>query len=196
MNIFAKIIITTDENIKTSIIEGLSLNLKEKTSNLEIYSKLSEEINIVLIYSENNFEDIINYAKDNYEIIKIINIWNCLPLDDLDITLWDVILPNTFINKDNEVVFLEYLVEKNYDLKNFWLLLNWICLTLENNIENEEELDEIIQKFSAEIFDKEAFLIAKSFEKNDLLDKSSIIKIVGKDLEYIKHWTQILELML
>jgi hypothetical protein len=28
-------------------------------------------------------------------------------------------IPNKFINKENEVVFLEYLVEKNYDLKNF-----------------------------------------------------------------------------
>lgn len=197
MNIFAKIITTTDENIKNEVIKTLKLELKEKNNNLEVYSKLSQEANIVLIYwSKNNFGEIINYAKDNYEIVNIFNIWNSFPLDTLDINLWDVIIPNTFINEENEVVFFEYLVEKNYDLKNFWLILNWICLTLENDIKDEEKLNEIKTKYTSEIFDKEAYFIAKIIEKNDLLDKSSIIKIIGKDLEYIKNWTQILELML
>lgn len=197
MNIFAKIITTTDENIKNEVIKTLKLELKEKNNNLEVYSKLSQEANIVLIYwSKNNFGEIINYAKDNYEIVNIFNIWNSFPLDTLDINLWDVIIPNTFINEENEVVFFEYLVEKNYDLKNFWLILNWICLTLENDIKDEEKLNEIKTKYTSEIFDKEAYFIAKILEKNDLLDKSSIIKIIGKDLEYIKNWTQILELML
>jgi hypothetical protein len=150
----------------------------------------------VLIYSKNNFEETINYAKDNYEIINIINIWTSLPLDTLDINPWDVIIPNTFINKENEAIFLDYLVEKNYDLKKFWLILNWICLTLEDDIKNEDELSEIVKKFSAWIFDKEAYKIAKSFEENELLKISCIIKIVGKDLEYIRNWIQILELML
>lgn len=195
MNIFAKIIHTNDENIKNEILKNLWLSLKEKVTNIEIYSKLEVDSNIVLMFWE-DFSKIIDYAKENYEIVKFFHIGTALPLDSLDINLWDVMIPNTFINEENEVVFLEYLVEKNYDLKNFWLLLNGICISLENDIQNEEELEEIIQEYSAEIFDKESFQIAKTFETNELLEKSSIIKIIGKDEEYIKNWMSILEIML
>lgn len=195
MNIFAKIIHTCEENIKNEIIKNIWLTLKEKIANLEVYSKLDVDSNIVLIFWE-NFSQVIDYTKENYEIVKFFHIGTALPLDSLDISIWDVMLPNTFINEENEVVFLEYLVEKNYDLKNFWLLLNGICISLENDIQNEDELEEIIQNYSAEIFDKESFSIAKSFELNGILDKSSIIKIIGKDEEYIKNWMSILEIML
>ncbi len=196
MNIFAKIIYTSEENIKNEIINSLKLNLKEKTTDLEIYSKLEADANIVLIYSKNNFEKITNYSKENFEIVKFFNIGTALSLDDLDIISWDVMIPNTFINEKNEVVFLEYLVEKNYDLNNFWLILNWICLTKEEDIKDELELQEIRENFSSEIFDKEAYYIAKELEKNELLEKSCIIKIIWKDEEFIKNWLTILEIML
>lgn len=196
MNIFAKIITTSDENIKKEIITTLWLESKEKQNNIEIYSKLDVDANIVFIYFQNNFEAVVKYAKENFEIVKFFHIGNALPLDTLDVSLWDVMVPNTFINKENEVVFLEYLVEKNYDLKNFWLLLNGICMSLENDIKDEEELEEIITNYSAEIFDKESFSLAKTLEEESLLKESCIIKIVGKDQEYIKNWIQILEIML
>ena len=196
MNIFAKIITTSDENIKKEIITTLWLESKEKQNNIEIYSKLDVDANIVFIYFQNNFEAVVKYAKENFEIVKFFHIGNALPLDSLDINLWDIMVPNTFINKENEVVFLEYLVEKNYDLKNFWLLLNGICMSLENDIKDEEELEEIITNYSAEIFDKESFSLAKTLEEESLLKESCIIKIVGKDQEYIKNWIQILEIML
>lgn len=196
MNIFAKIITTSDENIKKEIITTLWLESKEKQNNIEIYSKLDVDSNIVFIYFQNNFEAVVKYAKENFEIVKFFHIGNALPLDTLDVSLWDVMVPNTFINKENEVVFLEYLVEKNYDLKNFWLLLNGICMSLENDIKDEEELEEIITNYSAEIFDKESFSLAKTLEEESLLKESCIIKIVGKDQEYIKNWIQILEIML
>ncbi len=196
MNIFAKIITTTNNDIKNEIISTFNLTLKEKINNLEVYSKLEVDANIILIFGENNFEDIIKYAKENFEIVKFFNIWDALHLDSLDLSFWDVMIPNTFINKENEVVFLEYLVDKNYDLKNFWLLLNGICLSLENEVKTEEEIQEIIEKYSAEIFDKESFNLAKELEKNELLDKSCIIKIIGKESDYIKNGVNILEIML
>lgn len=196
MNIFAKIITTTDENIKNDIIKRLLLQPKEKINNLEIFSKLGDEANIVFIYSKSDFDNIINYIKEHYEIVKFFNIWTSQALDDLDITYWDIMIPNTFINKKNEVVFLEYLVDKNYDLKNFWLLLNGICLSLENDIVNEDELHEIVQNYSAEIFDNESYNLAKELEKNDILDRSCIVKIIWKDKEFIKNGIDILEIML
>ncbi len=195
MNIFAKIIQTNNNNIKNEIIKTFNLDLKEKIDDLEIYSKLIDEANIVLIFGE-NIKNIISYAMKNFEVIQFFHLWTALSLDDLDTLFWDVMIPNTFINKDNEALFLEYLVDKNYDLKNFWLLLNWICLTLENDIKDEDELEEIIQNYSAEIFDKESFFILEELEKNQLIDKSCIIKIVWNDEEFTKNWVQILELMI
>lgn len=197
MNIFAKVILTTDNDIKDEIISRLSLALKEKNSNFEVYSKLEVDANIVLIFSKNkDFEEVMKYIKENYETIKFLNISTALAFDDLDIKFWDIVIPNTFINKENEAVFLEYLVDKNYDLKNFWLILNWICLTLEKDIKDEEELQKIRENSSSEIFDFEAFYIAKILEKNDLLDKSSIVKIIWKEKDFIKNWINILEIML
>lgn len=197
MNIFAKVILTTDNDIKDEIISRFSLVLKEKNSNFEVYSKLEVDANIVLVFSKNkDFEEVMKYIKENYETIKFLNISTALAFDDLDIRFWDIIIPNTFINKENEAVFLEYLVDKNYDLKNFWLILNWICLTLEKDIKDEEELQEIRKNYSSEIFDFEGFYIAKILEKNDLLDKSSIVKIIWKEKDFIKNWINILEIML
>lgn len=195
MNIFAKVIQTNNNNIKNEIIKTFSLDLKEKIDDLEIYSKLVDDANIVLIFGE-NIKNIISYATKNFEVIQFFHLWTALSLDDLDTLEWDVMIPNTFINKDNEALFLEYLIDKNYDLKNFWLLLNWICLTLENDIKDENELEEIIQNYSAEIFDKESFFILEELEKNQLIDKSCIIKIVWNDEEFTKNWVQILELMI
>jgi len=195
MNIFANIIYTNEENIKNEILKTLNLNLKEKTSNLEIYSKLKVDANLVLIFGK-NIDEIIKYSLENYEIIKFFNIWTSLPLDDLDLILWDIMIPNTFINEKNEALFLEYLVDKNYNLKNFWLILNWICLSLESYITDKRQLQEIREKFSAEIFDKESYKIVKTLEKKDLLSKSCIIKIIWKNEEFIKNWVQILELMI
>jgi len=50
MNIFAKIIHTNNEHIKNEIIKSLSLSLKEKLADKEIYSKLDIDSNIVLIF--------------------------------------------------------------------------------------------------------------------------------------------------
>ena len=196
MNIFAKVIISTNNDIKNSIISRLYLDPKEEIDNLEIYLK-QDEINIVLIYSKDkNFENILNYIKNNYEVIKILNLWDSIALWDLDLTLWDVIIPNTIINEENEAIFFEYIIDNNYDLKNFWLILNWICFTKQTQFKTENEVLDYKENYIAEILDDEAFMLSKELEKNDFLDKSVIIKIVWKDKEFIKNWLDILELML
>lgn len=195
MNIFAKIIITTDNNIKNAIIERLSLKQKEIINDLEIFIKTTEDENIVLIFSANkDFGKVINYAKDNYEIIKILNVWNSIALWDLDMISWDVILPNTIINEKNEAVFFDSIIEKNYDLKKFGLILNGICFTKETQFKDEDEVLDLHEEYIAEILDDEAFLLAKELEKNNLIPISVIIKIISKETEYIENGVDILEL--
>lgn len=197
MNIFAKIIITTKNELKNEIIQRLSLNLKEKINNLEIFTKTNIDESIVLIFGENkDFENIFNYAKDNYEILKIINLWNSIALDDLDLKPWDIMIPNTIINEKNEAIFFDYLIDKNYDLKNFGLILNWICLTKENKFKNKNEVLDLKEEYFAEILDDESFLLARELEKNDLIKKSIVVKIVWNSPEFDKNWIDILELIL
>lgn len=197
MNIFAKIIITTDTNIKNAIIERLSLKQKEIINDLEIFIKTTEDENIVLIFSPNkDFEKVIHYAKDNYEIIKILNVWNSIALWDLDMISWDVIIPNTIINEKNEAVFFDSLIEKNYDLKKFGLILNGICFSKENEFKDKEGVLDLHKEYIGEILDDEAFLFAKELEKNHFISLSVIIKIISKEVEYIENGVDILELMI
>jgi len=45
------------------------------------------DANIVFIYFQNNFEEVVKYAKENFEIVKFFHIGNALPLDTLDVSL-------------------------------------------------------------------------------------------------------------
>lgn len=49
--------------------------------------------------------------------------------------------------RKNQAIFLENLVDLNYDLNWFWLIMNWICLTLNKKIETQEELLNIKENF-------------------------------------------------
>lgn len=197
MNIFAKIIITTDENIKNSIIKRLSLSLKEKATDLEVYTIQTEDENIVLLFNHTkNFDAVLTYAKDNYEVTKVLCVGNSMSLSDVDLLEGDVIVPNTIINEENEAVFFDYIIDTNYDLKKFGLVLNGICFTKTTPFANEEEILELKDNYVAEILDDEAFFLAKELEKREMISLSGIIKIVGKNEEFIENGTDILELML
>lgn len=173
MNIFAKIIITTDEKIKNSIISRLSLSLKEKATNLEVYTIQTEDENIVLLFNPTkNFDAILTYAKDNYEVTKVLNVGNSISLSDVDLLPGDVIVPNTIINEENEAVFFDYIIDTNYDLKKFGLVLNGICFTKTTPFASEEEVLELKDNYVAEILDDEAFFIAKELEKRELISVS------------------------
>ena len=197
MNIFAKIIITTDETIKNSIINRLSLSLKEKATDLEVFTKQTEDENIVLLFHPSKtFDAVLTYEKDNYEVIKVLNVGNSICLSDIDLLSWDVIVPNTIINEENEAVFFDYLVDKNYDLKKFGLVLNGICFTKTTPFSSQEEVLELKDDYIAEILDEEAFFLARELEKREMISLSGIIKIVGKEDEFVENGVDILELML
>lgn len=197
MNIFAKVIIVTDNNIKTNLINKLNLVFKEEIEWIEIFSKKYDEWNLILIYSENkNFSKYISYAKENYEILKIVNIWTAISMSDLDVLNWDIMIPNTFIDENGKAIFIEWLTDKNFDLNKFWLHLNWICLTKKNNFKNEDEVFETKEKYSTDILDFESYFLLEEAKKNDLIDKIYIIKIIWNTNEEIKNWIDILELMI
>jgi len=194
MNIIAKVIITSNNDIKNIFINDMWLILKETIEYIEVYEKQKDDLKEVLIYSKNIDEKAINYIKDNYEVIKIINIGTCTAINNLDLNPWDVIIPNTILNDKNKVFFIDFFIDKNYDLKNFWLTLNWICLSKEN-IKDEEELYDLKERFSPDILDKEAFKICELLENNRLSQNFCIIKVVWEEKELLKNWSIIAEIM-
>jgi hypothetical protein len=96
-------------------------------------------------------------------------------------------IPNTFLNEQNEVIFLDYIIDSNYDLSIFNLILSGICLTVKK--ENIQKIDilSLKEKYTCEIIDFDAFEMAKCMKTYNLLEQSFIIKIIGTSDEDIKH---------
>ncbi len=190
---FTKVIITTNNKIFNDIILKLDLN-KNTNSPVEFYESNKWDDNIILVQTENDEDKIlwiIEYLSNNYTINKIINIWLASYKTDIDMQDSDVMLPNTFINKDKKI-FLEYAVWESYDLKKFWLILSWIC--------NSGDIDENEDEFNAEIYDHESCNILHQAQKKWLLDKCVVVKALNnndKNIETsIANWISVLELVL
>ncbi len=167
MNLNTKIILTINENIKKSLLQMYSFNL-EKNDLYEIYSykrKNEEEETIIFFHIQiEKFAEILTYINENYIFDKFILIWNSLILRNQDLEEWDIIIPNTFLDKNWEnPIFLEYAIWDNYDLNKFWLLLSWVCINWKNfeKFENKEE-------FQADIVDNDSYVFLKSFKREDL----------------------------
>jgi adenosylhomocysteine nucleosidase len=132
------------------------------------------------------------YLLENYEINKIINIWIAGNLDNWDVKIWDVFIPNTFIQHDiylpfewehldyaKKPIFLDYAIWENYDLKKFGLILSGVCLTWDQFIDNKEITQELREKYSADIVEMEAFAILSVARAYWVLDKCVVIKAVS-----------------
>lgn len=185
MDVWTKIILTSKKEIKEKLVSNLNLKLKEENSQVHVYNWYKEETEIALIYYNIWDEKLISsYIKENFiEVIKIINVWEANILSDVDLKFGDIILPNAFINEENEWIFIDYATWKNYDLNKFWLILNGICLSL-NKKENEKiNLTDIIEKYSPDIIDYESFYILKELKNKDFWDKIVWIKLVVSDNE-------------
>jgi len=132
------------------------------------------------------------YLLENYNIDKLINIWIAWNLSNSDVRIWDVFIPNTFIQHDMHLpfewshldyakkpIFLDYAVWENYDLKKFGLILSWVCLTWDQFIDDELKVKEHREKFSADIVEMEAFAILSVAKAYNILDKCVVIKAIS-----------------
>lgn len=132
------------------------------------------------------------YLLENYSIDKIINIWIAGNLTGNDLKVWDVLLPNTFIQQDmylpfewshldyaKKPIFLEYAIWENYDLQKFWLILNWVCVTGDEFVDKEERISKLRVDFWADICEMEAFSILSVAREYNMLDKCIVIKAIS-----------------
>lgn len=133
------------------------------------------------------------YLFENYDINKLINVWIAGNLDNSwDIKIWDVFIPNTFIQHDiylpfdwehlnyaKEAIFLDYAIWENYDLNKFGLIMNGICLTWDQFIDDEEIKEDLRDNLSWDLVDMEAFAILSVAKSYWFLDKCIVIKAVS-----------------
>ena len=132
------------------------------------------------------------YLLENYSVDKIINIWIAGNLTGNDLKVWDVLLPNTFIQQDmylpfewshldyaKKPIFLEYAIWENYDLQKFWLILNWVCVTGDEFVDKEDRICKLRVDFWADICEMEAFSILSVAREYNMLDKCIVIKAIS-----------------
>lgn len=194
MNIFAKVIFSSNDNISQRLIKNLELVQKENNQDYEIYVKMWWEFHTILINQKSSeIQKSIEFVFSNFEVVNFYNIWTSLSIDSLDLQFWDVIVPNTIINKNDDVIFIENFTDKNYDLNKFWLVLNGICLTLDKKIQDEDELLDIKNDYNCDIFDFEAYNIWKLVEKFNKETKFGVVKIIWEDEDTFWNVVDILE---
>ncbi|MDP5039034.1 MAG: hypothetical protein NWP80_01145 [Candidatus Gracilibacteria bacterium] len=194
MNIFAKVILSSNKKITDKLVKNLELIQKENNQDYDIFVKMGGEFHTVLINQKStDIEKGIDFVFSNFEVVNFYNIGTCLSIDSIDLKFGDVIVPNTIINKNDDVIFLENFTDKNYDLNKFGLVLNGICLTLDEKIQDEDELLEIKNDYNCDIFDFEAYLIGKMIEKLNKETKFGVVKIIGDDEEHFGNVVDILE---
>jgi len=133
------------------------------------------------------------YLLENYDVNKIINIWIAWNLDNSwDTKIWDVFIPNTFLQHDiylpfeweeynylKKSIFLDYAIWENYDLTKFGLIMNWVCLTWDQFIDDEEIKENLRESLSWDIVDMESFAILSVAKAYNILDKCVVIKAVS-----------------
>jgi len=194
-----KAIITAMKEEAEIIIKKFDLKKTNKLKNIKIFEgkrvgdEWEENIILVLAWIGKIQASIATtYLLENYSVDKIINIWIAGNISGTDLKIWDVVLPNTFIQHDiylpfewehldyaKKPIFLEYAVWENYDLQKFWLMLNWVCVTWDEFIDNEEKISDLRINFWADVCEMEAFAILSVAREYDMLDKCIVIKAVS-----------------
>lgn len=194
-----KAIITAMKEEANLIIKKFDLKETKSLKNIKIFegqreNNLEKE-NIVLVLAgiwKIQAAIATTFLLENYELDKIINIWIAWNLTWKDLKIWDVILPNTFIQQDmylpfegehldyaKKAIFLEYAIWENYDLKKFWLILNGVCATWDEFVDNEEKILDLKNNFWADICEMEAFSVLSVAREYWVLDKCIVIKAIS-----------------
>ena len=200
-----KVIVTAMKEEADIIINRFNLKEEKKLNNLTIFEgereNDGEKENIVLALTgigKIGAAIGTTYIFENYQVDKLVNIWIAGSLQNVDVRVGDVFLPNTFIQHDMYLpfegahldyakapIFLEYAIWENLDLNKFGLVMNWVCLTGDQFIDKEEKVAELREDHGADLCEMEAFSILSVAREYYALDKCVVIKAVsdGADSE-------------
>ncbi|NUJ97889.1 5'-methylthioadenosine/S-adenosylhomocysteine nucleosidase [Candidatus Gracilibacteria bacterium] len=188
-----KAIFTAMKEEADIIIKKYDLKEVKKLSNIIIYEGYREEDEkIVLVVSGIGKVQMaigVSYIFENYDVFKVINIGIAGNIGWDDLKVGDVVLPNTFIQHDAYLpskseefdylkapIFLDYAIGENLDLKKFGLIMNGICITGDQFIDDEEKMRTLKENFGECIVDMEAFSLLSVAREFDALEKCVVIK--------------------
>ncbi len=194
-----KVIVTAMKEEADIIINRFNLKETKKLKNLVIFEwereNEWEKENIVLALTgigKIGAAIGTSYIFENYQVDKLLNIGIAGSLGNIDVRVGDVFLPNTFIQHDMYLpfegdhldyakapIFLEYAIGENLDLNKFGLVMNGVCLTGDQFIDNEEKVNELREDHGADLCEMEAFSILSVAREYDALDKCVVIKAVS-----------------
>ena len=128
----------------------------------------------------------------NYKLEKIINIWIAgFTWKNPKAKIWDVFLVNEVLQHDGYLPFdwnhLDYFkksiklqtpkIEINFNFNIF----EWVCATWDQFIDDKNKVEEIKNKFNADLVEMEAFATASVCREFDILEKLIIIKSISDD---------------
>ncbi|RKW24826.1 5'-methylthioadenosine/S-adenosylhomocysteine nucleosidase [Candidatus Gracilibacteria bacterium] len=194
-----KAIVTAMKEEADLIIKKFGLKETKSLKNIKIFegTRVGDdgEENIVLVLGGiGKIQAAIatTYLLENYSVDKLINIGIAGNLTGNDLKVGDVILPNTFVQQDmylpfegehldyaKKPIFLEYAIGENYDLQKFGLILNGVCATGDEFVDNRDRMLELRNDFGADICEMEAFAILTTAREYGILDKCIVIKAIS-----------------
>lgn len=180
-----KILISDSIDYFNAIIKRFNLKKinNELNNNTYFWNRKTAEWNekVILLFTWVNKIEIysnMDYIFENFIPNKIINIWFWNILNTVDLKDWDIIIPNTFIEKwDNwNVIFLDNVIWNNYDLEKFWLIMNWLCLSREEEYEEYKNHSDFMIDSWIDTYDNISYNILHYAEKKSILSNCLVIK--------------------
>ena len=197
-----KLIITSSRESFNYILSNSDCKINTEKTHFTIYDaflKFDESWEEALIchYSWDNIElfELLTYVFENYTVVKIISIDTAINLNEFNASSWDVFMPNTFVsNEELPPLFIEEVADNNYDLWDFWVLMNWFCYSSISEI--NEEIIEKVKENSCDIIDRNAYAIVTKADIQGLKDKTIIIRWIDTENEIIhRNMFEVLELI-
>lgn len=186
MNLNSKLIITSNETVKNKIINIFDFK-NIYSEDFEVYKTTREKDDeiedLILIFSNIEFiDDAYKYVKENYIFIKILVVWISKIVSNHDLQVWDIIIPNSFIDKNWEnPIFMDNFVWENFDLNKFWLILSWISMNYDiENIKLLTDLEKFKNDYICDIVDLDSYILLKNLSKEEIT-ASVVIRLCLED---------------
>jgi len=188
-------IITAMKEEADLIIEKYGLKEVNKKGTLTIFHWTLWDKNLVLLLGwiwkiQASFST--THLLENYKIDLLINIWIAGNISKDKINIWDVILPNKFIQHDMYLPFewehlnyakaeinVEIIHELSLQNNNFKIHNNLTCLTWDQFIDDEEIIQNLSETLNWNLVEMEAFAILSIARNYWILDKCIVIKWIS-----------------
>lgn len=182
-------IITAMKEEANHIISSYKLKQVKKFDNLTIYENNKIVLALVWIWK---IQSTLwtTFLVNNYNLDKLINIWIAGSLLWNKANIWDVFLINKISQHDIYLPFewshLDFIkkdivIKNNLKFKVDWFNINnnWYCLTWDQFIDDIQKVQNLKDKYNADVIEMEAFAIASVAREFWILDKCIFIKAIS-----------------